>query len=1058
MQLLPKEEAVLKLLEDPVYENYFFNIVENTKWFFPLNEKGYFAPEKAPGPKPADQEGYFTIPQWNILPYLERVSQHVDEPDNEKYVDELLKIIKDVSNYRDSSEKHIDNYRTWWYFVKILLNIPNNKIPVDILELIPVWLDSKFKVGLAGADVATKLLPKFLDSDNPEDWMKAEKIVEGIISIKLVEMAEERRGLLGKEKEAETILDDYWLMEAFKANAGKVGERCSENIIFTIADKLKEIFRGEHPQSFLKFEFQNRSYLITIEHRQDFEFQGTVGVVKDTDSKSQDPAERLFREVKPETEELFDFEIKNCKDIKSFITSIKEKTAEHPEFKDLNTELDEKIANLYEGIFSDYSYIWFDSLFSVTDPYIHGAREILTLILRDVTLAKAKKDKKSAKRIFERFLGVEYQYPLFKRIVLYVIGKAWEGYNELFRQIIGKKDGELLFDNSYFKPEIYTLLENNVSKLSREEEEKLEVIIEKGPQRYVPKDKPEKYIAYWRQEWYSALKSDSYFAQLYEKQKKITGLEEEITFKGVGMRFREGTSSSPLSKEEIIKMSNEDIAGILLTFETKDRWNGPSVEGLSGILKSTVQEKPGKFIENLVPFLDVGYLYICDILEGINEAWNQKKSIDWKKLLEFIKNYIDRKDFWGDKYIVQDNDYKADHKWVVTSIGRLIQDGTKDDEWAFSEELLPCTQYILFLILDNEKADEGQTKDALNYTLNSHIGKIITALIYLALRIARVEDKKGLKREPKWSTEIKAYYEKTLHAGIIEAYTLLGQYMANLYYLDRDWIKEKITQICLGTHKQLWDVFMQGYLFGSRVYDNLYKLMRPHYLSAMDYVFKESDINQRLVEHISLQYLWGKETIEKPDSLFWILLDRWDVSQIKEIISFFWMQRDYLGENVENRPKVEKPLELQKMKERIIEFWRWVYRNKFGGKEPETLSEEDKRILSYLSKLTVFLSAIDSENSNWLIASARYVHLDFNSPFFIEYLDNLKDKDTSKYVGEIYLEILDDFAPDYDRKHIYSIVEFLYQSSEKVNADKICNIYGTRELYFLRDLYEKNQK
>ena len=127
--LSPKEKAVLETIaEDKVYENYFFSKVTDIKWFDVLNDKGYFSPEKAPVPQPSDQEGYYMIPHWNVLDYLERVSQQIGQGKNETYAEKLLDIINKVTKYRDNSKALIDNYRLWWYFVKVLLNIPNDKI------------------------------------------------------------------------------------------------------------------------------------------------------------------------------------------------------------------------------------------------------------------------------------------------------------------------------------------------------------------------------------------------------------------------------------------------------------------------------------------------------------------------------------------------------------------------------------------------------------------------------------------------------------------------------------------------------------------------------------------------------------------------------------------------------------------------------------------------------------------------------------------------------------------------------------------------------------------
>jgi len=187
------------------------------------------------------------------------------------------------------------------------------------------------------------------------------------------------------------------------------------------------------------------------------------------------------------------------------------------------------------------------------------------------------------------------------------------------------------------------------------------------------------------------------------------------------------------------------------------------------------------------------------------------------------------------------------------------------------------------------------------------------------------------------------------------------------------------------------------------------------------------------------------------DNSFSMLLNRWDIDQIKDLIGYFWMQRgktDSIPDKTSGRNR------------KIIDFWRRVF-NRLNNIE---LSDNDKFILSNLAKLTVFLPVINNENFDWFILSAQYVHFDFNSPFFIEYLDVLKDKGdkikSAKYVGKIFLKMLEKFTPSYDQEHIRSIVEYLYDAKDKeskVLASGICNIYGSRGNDFLRDIYEKNR-
>lgn len=964
---------VIELIKDKSFEDYFFKNVKSTKWFHPLKEKGYFAPEKAPGPKPADKEGYWTIPHWNVLDYLEKVSQQVTEPGNEEYIDELLNIIKGVTKYHIENDKCLDNYRIWWYFVKILVNLPTEKITDEILDLIPVWLDSKFDNMLPATEILEKLLPKFLDSKNPDDCQKAEKIVDFVTQVKWIpkyteqqkeeikkkyehifnkpdeERTEDEKltiALLGLETvEPKTIVDTHWLIESFinQTNAKKIGEKCTENIIFNLADKLQGIFKRK-------------------------------------DSKY------------------------------------------------------------------DFSYIWFNSL-SDNPEFTSSCEVTLTLILREILSAKAKNNIEVTKEKIIPKLLTEYKYPLFKRLILFVIGIEWSNYKDIFWKMIEEDKEAELFNNPHFEAEVYTILQRYVSQFSSEEKGKIKNIIEtKIPREPHPEEKyREFYSAYQRQKWYSALKEDVYFESLYKKYRDITKEEEGITFKEPKVRV--GPGPSPLTKDEILRMSNEELAKYLETFKTVDFWKGPTIGGLSDLLKDAVQEKPEKFIDDLKPFLKTGYLYVYDILSGIRDAWEKKKIIDWGKLFNFIKEYITPKDFWDDKYKIEGDDWKANHLWVVGMIGELIIQGTIDDAWAFSEEHFQIAQEILFLIIDrllkSEIVENQDITDYVTFALNSTWGKVTEALFMLVLRV---------KRTGKEYIHLVNKYDILLNNKIIESYVWFGRYLSYFYYnLDKEWTKKKIETITI-ENKELWEAFMEGYLFGKEVYKELYKLMSKNYEYAINYLFKDSYSTELLVKHISIGYLREIENINDENSLFRKLLDKWKVSQVISIINYFWMQ--------EKEYKKEKNQSI-KNKEiaKIIDFWRWIFENKYKGKQENELTNDDKKILSELCKLTVFLPEINSENFEMVKMSARYVDVNYHSSFFIRYLNELKDKGQSvEFIGKIYLEMLKNSTPDFRQEDIKSIVEFLYQKGKKEEADKICNIYGSRGYEFLRPIFDKYNK
>jgi hypothetical protein len=1054
--------SLLKIIQDDIlYENYFFNNVVDIVWFFPLKEKDYFNPEKAPGPKPADEKGYVTIPLWNVLLYLEKVSKQVDTPENEGYIDELLNIIREVTQYHCSHNKCLDNYNTWFYFIKILLNIPNDKIPIPIINFIPEWLYSKHPSTLLSHDIALELLPKFLP-ENPtnEDIKKAEKIFESIVEIR---WKEKPRGfietLAGIKKEPYLIVDHHWLTESLinRKNVQKIGEKCSDNPIFIVADKLKTIFREQMNPSGFDVKINNIQYRVVVNHVDDFEFKCFGGVLDEEKRKELEGHEKFFRKMLYFPEKQFEFVIPDCKSSKNFAEQMISKL-EAEKLRQIENDFNKRIIHFYKNMFNDFSYIWYENLTEV--PHwidSSSAKELLVLILKELIVAKVRAERSFGEKIIKKFLGDSYQYSLFKRFALFVIGEFWSDFHITFEQIIKKSDINLWFDDINFETELYILLEKNISKFSTSVKDRLKEIINNGPQRNLPAKNKEKYVNYWKQKWYSAVKADAEFAELYEHYHNLTKTKEHISFKEPGVQTRSGPGPSPLSVEQIISMPNNEIAELLATFKTKDWWEGPTEDALSDKLKESVKNQPEKFVDDLSPFLNISYNYINDLLWGLRDAWNNKRTYDWGKLLTFMKNYVNRNDFWQDKLPIAGDDWKPDHPWVISSIGNLIQDSTKDDSWAFDEKNNDAAIEIIDLILtDSHIADLKSNEKEENYlmdAINTPLGNIITALIYLSLRIARLKDKNQTSDDAKrWDSILKTLFCRTLEKEVVEAYTLLGQYLTNFMYLDKAWTKQNIQDIEKPKQEAYWKAFMTGYLNTIRVYDSIYELpsMQNHYEKALETMTDDQHSNERIVNHIAISYLRGD------NSLFNKILAKWQPSQILEIIKFFSRKSEYLLKpDIENKDMLIP---------RIIDFWNKVY-EKYKDVTGSLLSEDDKQILSAITKLTVYFKEISKKEFDWLMLSAPYIHIDGNERWLLEYFDELKDKgdrfNSTRYILQIMLKMLKSYIYGYAQEYVKSIINHAYEISDeetKKMANDISNIIGAAGFEYLRSIYEKYNK
>ena len=74
----------------------------------------------------------------------------------------------------------------------------------------------------------------------------------------------------------------------------------------------------------------------------------------------------------------------------------------------------------------------------------------------------------------------------------------------------------------------------------------------------------------------------------------------------------------------------------------------------------------------------------------------KEKEIDWETLLNFIEQYINRKEFWKDKFII--DDCHTTYEWIVGTVSEIMQYGTRDDLWAFHKALRTCRKDHFYVI------------------------------------------------------------------------------------------------------------------------------------------------------------------------------------------------------------------------------------------------------------------------------------------------------------------------------------------------------------------------
>ncbi len=227
-------DALDRVVSKPALQPFFFRKLKGLKWFDELKERGFLDPEQNPEPKRSDREGFYSIPSWPILDYLDQTAPELRQPENIEYTDKFLNVIREVT--RNSMASDIHNYRTWWCFAKIIRFIPIEKLTVDDIKQFDYWLKNQFDTGLIGTELG-EILPRFLDSDSTNAQKLSIDLIETLTTLKW----QTKKWINTGESEAILPVDAYHSRKIFSSNGKLIGERLGDKGVNIIRNRISEI-------------------------------------------------------------------------------------------------------------------------------------------------------------------------------------------------------------------------------------------------------------------------------------------------------------------------------------------------------------------------------------------------------------------------------------------------------------------------------------------------------------------------------------------------------------------------------------------------------------------------------------------------------------------------------------------------------------------------------------------------------------------------------------------------------------------------------------------------
>jgi hypothetical protein len=395
------------------------------------------------------------------------------------------------------------------------------------------------------------------------------------------------------------------------------------------------------------------------------------------------------------------------------------------------------------------------------------------------------------------------------------------------------------------------------------------------------------------------------------------------------------------------------------------------------------------------------------VIGGFKRVWDERtqgsgtsKPADldwdaaWPALIQFFENILTPEAFWTEA--VENADPMTPHReWIPGIVAELLRAGVRDDKTAFDHRLLDRSWRLIdILLLHAEGQDEASDTDAMNTAINTTKGKAIEAMLDQALRACRVSDARTKSHEATWAAMEPAFDREIAkcRGANFEFSTLAAAYIAQLRYLSLRWYEAHIRAIFPLEHPSNFLSALDGLAYAQPSKVDYESLIAAGVIDhALRQDMKDQSAREKLLQRISLAYIWEQETLEGPRLGYLFTARRYD--DLVDIAKFLWSVR---------HEKLD-PTHV----ERILLFWDHC----LGAGTAQ--SPLPRKLLSDLSLLACYVAGVGERELALLLAVAPHVAVGYQGDEFIEQLGRLAPANPS-HVATLLGRVLEHYNPSFD--------------------------------------------
>ncbi|MFH1963419.1 MAG: hypothetical protein ABIJ30_11215 [bacterium] len=635
----------------------------------------------------------------------------------------------------------------------------------------------------------------------------------------------------------------------------------------------------------------------------------------------------------------------------------------------------------------------------------HDAENIFIQAYRDSIDGYIRINHVDASEYVKNMLLSDYQ--TIQRLAINVIGRNYILFTDVVNRLLDEK-----YLASNYRHEMWHFFNMNYLLFSDPQKKK---VLELISGITIHDDKGEYHAgtsAYFKAIWLSAIKEcGEDEMHLYVESTEIAKTEPDHPDFSSYISVRWGGQKSPITVEELQALSIDELVQYLESCKATGGFDDTGLEGFVEVFKELVKTEPLKFYLNLNKFISLDLAYIHEIIEAYRDLWAEKAKFPWdeiwQKLFKFCSGVIAQDRFWNPENAKQRDPFVANRYWIVISIGQLIKAGTKSDEHAFNEKLLPDAEEMLAYLINREEGNEyKKDSDAVFISINSPRGHCLEALINLTLRSCRIADKNNNKDHSEVWLHFQHHYDSELDRADSEKpeyefATLVTNYLPNFLYMSKQWVLKNLNIIFNQNNYLKWLCAMQGYAYVGTIYQEIYKYLKEHgdLLKVLDDENIRDKVEEKAIQNIVVAYINDFESFKEDNSLINTLISRNDHEEISHLI---WFMRTL-------RKKGD-----DKLKNKIYELWPKILH------KTDLSTREGQRMASELCHWAIFVDQIDKDRRQLLLAIAPYSDESHNSYELLESISEISE--TQPFEShEIWMKMLKGSTTDYPEEAVRRI-------------------------------------